>query len=139
MKKMMMMLLAGFMAIGASAQETKDCSEKCSKEDRRANAEERHERRRAETIEALQLTETQIAQWDEIHEKYRPERKKIKSESKDDREARREEMKAVREQMDAEIDQILTPDQRKTWAAMKKDKEAKRKHRQDVGPTVPRQ
>ena len=135
----MMMLLAGFLAIGASAQESKDCSEKCSKEDRRANAEERRERRRAETIEALQLTETQIVQWDEIHENYRPERKKIKAEANDDREARHEEMKALREQMGTEIDQILTPDQRKTWATMKKDKEAKRKHRRDVDPTIPRQ
>ncbi|WP_291726242.1 Spy/CpxP family protein refolding chaperone [Bernardetia sp.] len=78
-----------------------------------------HEERLEKMKEELDLSDAQVEQIKALHEKKREEMKKLRSEAKEENEERRAKMKAHHKEMKAEIDKILTPEQRKKAEALR--------------------
>ena len=113
MKKLMLLMLLICVVLVMHAQPGKGDGRKPP------SIEERTERAKKE----LDLSDEQVGKWKEIHEKYE---KDLKSalDNKD-----REKAKATMDKMDAELKAILTEDQQKKFAAMKKKRPRRRRSR----------
>jgi Spy/CpxP family protein refolding chaperone len=72
-----------------------------------------------------------------IHEKYQAERRSIKQAQREQKDAMKTQLKALTERQNAEIDQLLTPDQRKKLVVFKEEKRKEREQRQHDRQTVP--
>lgn len=72
-------------------------------------------------VEELNLTAEQQEEWEDINQKYKPEYQALKEEAKASRERDKDKYKAVRQEHDAEIEEILTPEQIEKWNEMKKN------------------
>lgn len=81
---------------------------------------ERGAQRGEEMKSVLALNDAQYASISEINKKY-------KEESKAKWEENRKEMKAIRDKRQAEVDKVLTPDQRSKWAGYKQGRADARK------------
>ncbi|MEQ9301927.1 MAG: hypothetical protein RIF33_25330 [Cyclobacteriaceae bacterium] len=69
----------------------------------------------ARASENLDLSDSQVAEWETIHEKYEDELKSARG--------NREEGKAVREKMQAELEATLTDEQKVKFAEMKSNRQ----------------
>ena len=77
-------------------------------------------------MKELNLTDAQKAKIKPIMEAQRDKMKAMREDTSLDRKAKTTKMKAMRDDMDKKINAILTPDQRKKWAAMKAKMKAER-------------
>lgn len=81
------------------------------------------ERQTAHMTDALKLTPQQRSSVQTINLKYAQQRKSLFEANRDaDREAMRPKMDALQQQQDAELDQVLTADQRATWQKVKAER-----------------
>lgn len=96
------------------------------REGRRAEMHQKFQEREKEHLDKMQkdlnLNASQVAQIKALHEKRKAEMKTDFDRNKDQRQARMQEMKAKRERMDADMKQILTPQQYDKWQADRKEK-----------------
>ena len=96
--------------------------------------EEMRERAKAqieEYRERLELSDEQIADIKEIREKYKPEMQEIR---KDETKSRSEKMRAaadVVEKQEADMAEILTPEQQEEWKEIKVEIKEKREERRE--------
>lgn len=88
------------------------------------------EQKRADHLKKMQtdlnLSQTQVAQLQTLHDKRMAERKQMQPQRQAERKAKMERMKAKRMQHQAEMRQILTPDQYEKWMASNQQKMQKR-------------
>lgn len=101
---MTIILLSGLFFVGTAQERPRSAA--------RPNPEERLERATKE----LELTNSQVKLWKEIHEKYKPEV-----------DATREKHESVREKIETELLATLTPDQKVKFNEMKKNRPKGRK------------
>ncbi|MCJ8154268.1 hypothetical protein MKJ01_10905 [Chryseobacterium sp. SSA4.19] len=101
------------------------------KGERRAEMHQRFQEREKEHLDKLQkdlnLNQSQVAQIKALHDKRKAEMKADFEKNKDQRQAKMQEMKAKRAQMDADMKQILTPQQYDKWQADRKAKMEQRR------------
>ena len=91
--------------------------------DRRAEIEEW----KTEVKASLDLTEQQAKSWEQIDERYKLQRKAYKEQHRAQMEAHKRRMHESREAQKAEIDALLTPEQRTKLAELREAEKAKRK------------
>lgn len=77
------------------------------------------------TTKELNLSETQIEQWQAIHEKYGEELKTARTSRN------RDQLKEVRDKMDTELQAILDEDQLTKFQEMKEKRQSERPRRRD--------
>lgn len=129
MKKIV--LSAAFAVIGtfAMAQQTPQMYKKDP-----AQMEQKRQEKLKMMQSELSLSSAQVAQIKALQDKKMAERKQNAPQMQAERKAKMEMMKAKREQWNAEMRQILTPEQYKKWEAKKQDKmqdkKMKMQHRQ---------
>lgn len=93
-----------------------------------------HEAWKTQVKTTLELTEQQTKSWDQIEERYRLQRKAYKEQHRAQMEAHKRRMVESREAQKAEIDALLTPEQRTKLAELREAEKAKRKaERQSQG------
>lgn len=101
------------------------------KEGRRAEMHQKFQEKERDHLDKMQkdlnLNQSQVAQIKALHEKRKAEMKADFDKNKDQRQARMQEMKAKKERMDADMKQILTPQQYDKWQADRKVKMEQRK------------
>jgi protein CpxP len=101
------------------------------KGERKAEMHQKFQEREQEHLDKMQkdlnLNQSQIAQIKALHEKRKAEMKADFEKNKDQRQAKMQEMKAKRERMDADMKQILTPQQYDKWQADRKAKMEERR------------
>ena len=88
---------------------------------------EREQEHMAKMQKELNLNQTQVTQIKALNEKRKAEMKATFDQNKENREAQMDQMKAKRAQMDAEMKNILTPQQYDKWQADRKAKMEQRK------------
>ncbi len=144
MKKVIFILTACIFAVGSYAQDDTPLQERKRQQnkseeraDRKADHAERQAKHFDEMRTALDLTEDQATQMKSIHEKYQAERRSIKQAQREQKDAMKTQLKALTERQNAEIDQLLTPDQRKKLVVFKEEKRKEREQRQHDRQTVP--
>lgn len=127
MKKLVLAVALVGMGSLAMAQQTPPQD----KEGRRAEMHQKFQEKEREHLDKMQkdlnLNQSQVAQIKALHEKRKAEMKADFDKNKDRRQARMQEMKAKRERMDADMKQILTPQQYDKWQADRKAKMEQRK------------
>ncbi|WP_226063892.1 hypothetical protein [Kaistella polysaccharea] len=88
------------------------------------------EQKRADHLKKMQtdlnLSQTQVAQLQTLQDKRMAERKQMQPQRQAERKAKMESMKAKRMQHQAEMRQILTPDQYQKWMASNQQKMQKK-------------
>jgi Spy/CpxP family protein refolding chaperone len=82
---------------------------------------------RTEVKASLDLTEQQTKSWDQIDERYKLQRKAYKEQHRAQMEAHKKRMIESREAQKAEIDALLTPEQRTKLAELREAEKARRK------------
>ncbi|MGZ5262454.1 MAG: hypothetical protein ACXWCF_01545, partial [Kaistella sp.] len=91
------------------------------------------EQKRVEKMKMMQtelnLSNAQVAQIKALHDKKMAERKQNAPQMQAERKAKMAAMKAKREQWNAEMRQILTPEQYKKWEAKKQQKMQNKKNK----------
>ncbi|MFC3160551.1 hypothetical protein SAMN05443633_102123 [Chryseobacterium arachidis] len=101
------------------------------KEARKAEFQQKRQQKEQERLVQLQkdlnLNQTQVDKIKALQDKRKAEMKAEFDKNKEQRQAKMEEMKAKRAQMDAEMKQILTPQQYDKWQADRKAKMEQRK------------
>jgi protein CpxP len=89
------------------------------------------EQRRADKLKMMQtelnLTNAQVAQIKALQDKKMAERKANEPQMQAERKAKMEQMKAKKEQWDADMKQILTPEQYTKWEVKKQEEIKERK------------
>ncbi len=127
MKKLVLAVALVGMGSLAMAQQTPPQD----KEGRRAEMHQKFQEKEREHLDKMQkdlnLNQSQVAQIKALHEKRKAEMKADFDKNKDRRQARMQEMKVKRERMDADMKQILTPQQYDKWQADRKAKMEQRK------------
>ena len=129
MKKII--LSAAFLAIGTFAM----AQQNMGKMQRRDPAQ--MEQRRADNMKQMQsdlnLTTAQVAQINALHDKKMADRKANAPQMQANRKAKMEMVKGNQDQWNAEMKQILTPDQYQKWQAKKQDKMQDRRSKMQNG------
>ncbi|MDR6547589.1 Spy/CpxP family protein refolding chaperone [Chryseobacterium rhizosphaerae] len=122
MKKLVLAIAFIGMGSFAMAQQTTPQD----KEARRAEMQQKRQQKEQEHLAQMQkdlnLNQSQVAQIKDLHEKRKAEMKADFEKNKETRQAKMDEMKAKRAQMDADMKQILTPQQYDKWQADRKAK-----------------
>lgn len=73
-------------------------------------------------IELLELSDTQVEQWKEIHEKYKPQFDELKDDENLSRSEKWDSMKEIAEKRDEEIKEILNDEQWDKFTEMRKER-----------------
>ncbi|SMD00982.1 hypothetical protein [Chryseobacterium sp. YR221] len=127
MKKLVLAIAFIGMGSFAMAQQTTPQD----KEARRAEMQQKRQQKEQEHLAQMQkdlnLNQSQVAQIKDLHEKRKAEMKADFEKNKDTRQAKMDEMRAKRAQMDADMKQILTPQQYDKWQADRKAKMEQRR------------
>mgnify|MGYP003436632860 FL=1 len=122
-------LSAAFVAIGTFAMAQQNSQMK----DMKMKDPAEMEQRRADHMEKMQselnLSTAQVAQIKALQDKKMAERKANAPQMQAERKAKMEQMKAKNEQWNAEMKQILTPDQYTKWQSKKQEKMQDRKEK----------
>ncbi len=117
-----------FLAIGTFAM----AQQQPVKADAKANKEQKRAEHLAEMQKELNLTPTQVAQIKTLHEKHYAEREQQRAKQSEMKKQMAEDKEKGKQQMEAEMKKILTPEQFAQWKAKKEEKhkgmEQKRKH-----------
>ena len=125
MKKII--LSAAFLAIGTFAMAQQNTQmQKMQKRDP-AQMEQKREEKMKQMQSDLGLSTAQVAQIQALQDKKMAERKANAPQMQADRKAKMEKMKGNQEQWNAEMKQILTPDQYQKWQAKKEEKMQERR------------
>jgi periplasmic protein CpxP/Spy len=122
MKKLV--LAIAFIGMGGFAMAQQTTSTPQEREAKRAEKQQEH---LAQMQKDLNLNQGQVEKIKTLHERNKSEMKADFDKSKEVRQARMEQMKAKRAQMDADMKQILTPEQYDKWQANRKAKMEQRK------------
>lgn len=129
MKKLV--LAVAFIGMGSFAMAQQTTTTPQEREARRAEFQQKRAQMEKDHLDQMQkdlnLNQAQVTQIKALHEKRKAEMKAEFDKNKDARQAKMEEMKAKRAQMDADMKQILTPDQYDKWQADRKAKMEQRK------------
>lgn len=127
MKKLV--LAVAFIGFGgfAMAQQTTPQDRKAKKAEMQQKFQQKEQEHMAQMQKDLNLNQAQVDKIKALHEKRKAEMKTEFEKNKGERQARAEQMKAKRAQMDAEMKQILTPQQYDKWQADRKAKMEQRR------------
>ncbi|WP_027380319.1 hypothetical protein [Chryseobacterium daeguense] len=129
MKKLV--LAIAFIGMGGFAMAQQTTPTPQEKEAKRAEMKQKFQQREQEHLAQMQkdlnLSQDQVDKIKALHEKKKSEMKANFDKNKETRQAKMEQMKAKRAEMDAEMKQILTPEQYGKWQADRKEKMEKRK------------
>ena len=128
MKKLILTLAFIGMGSFAMAQQTTP-QDKPSKAEMQQKRQQKEQEHLDKMQKYLNLSQGQVAQIKDLHAKRKAEMKSEFDKNKGDRQAKMEEMKAKREQMDADMKKILTPEQYTKWQA---DRQAKMEQRRSM-------
>lgn len=118
MKKLVLAIAFIGMGSFAMAQQTTPQD----REAKRAEMQQKEQEHLAQMQKDLNLNASQVTQIKALHEKRKAEMKADFAKNKEARQAKMEEMKAKRTQMDADMKKILTPEQYDKWQADRKAK-----------------
>lgn len=88
---------------------------------------------KTEVKSALDLTEQQAKSWEQIDARYKLQRKAYKEQQRAQMEAHKRRMLESREAEKAEIDALLTPEQRTKLAELRQAEKARRKSERQQG------
>jgi len=129
MKKIILSI--ALIGIGSFAMAQQTTTTPQNREAKRTEFQQQRMQKEQEHLDQMQkdlnLNQSQVAQIKALHEKRKAEMKAEFDKNKDARQAKMEEMKAKRAQMDADMKNILTPDQYNKWQADRKAKMEQRK------------
>jgi len=127
MKKLV--LSAALIGLGSfvMAQQITPKDKKMNKEEMEQKMQEKQENRLAEMQKELNLNQNQVAKIKDLQEKRMAEMKRNFEKSKEQRQAKMQEMKAKRQEMDNDMKKILSPEQYDKWQAGKKAKMEQRR------------
>ncbi|UPQ75077.1 hypothetical protein [Chryseobacterium nepalense] len=114
---------AGF----AMAQQTTPQDRQAKKAEMQQKFQQKEQEHMAQMQKDLNLNQAQVDKIKALHDKRKAEMKTEFEKNKGERQARAEQMKAKRAQMDAEMKQILTPQQYDKWQADRKAKMEQRR------------
>ncbi|WP_390452104.1 hypothetical protein [Chryseobacterium sp. Alg-005] len=122
MKKLILALAFIGMGSFAMAQQTTPQDKKVKRAEMQQKMQQREQEHLAQMQKDLNLNASQVDKIKALHEKRKAEMKADFAKNKEAREAKMEQMKQKRAQMDAEMKQILTPEQYDKWQADRKAK-----------------
>ena len=127
MKKLV--LAVAFIAFGgfAMAQQTTPQDRQAKRAEMHQKFQQKEQEHMAQMQKDLNLNQAQVDKIKALHDKRKAEMKTEFEKNKGERQARAEQMKAKRAQMDAEMKQILTPQQYDKWQADRKAKMEQRR------------
>lgn len=111
----------------AMAQQVTPQDKDAKKADFHQKRQQKEQENLAQMQKDLNLNQGQVEKIKVLHEQRKAEMKANFDKNKDQRQAKMEEMKAKRAQMDADMKQILTPQQYDKWQADRKAKMEQRK------------
>lgn len=122
MKKLI--LAAAFIGMGsfAMAQQTVPQDRKINKEEMQKRMEQKQQERISEMQKELNLSQAQVSQIKDLQAKRKADMKMKFEKDSAARQAKKEEMKAKKMQMDNDMKKILSPEQFAKWEAGKKAK-----------------
>lgn len=119
----------GFTSVAQEDTKKADCKEKCKEKCTS------HESKKAHVMDELDLSDDQRAEIDALREEMKEKRASLKADESLDEAARKEQIKELKAEKDAAMEEILTEDQQEKLAAMKAEKKANHKaHRKDITP-----
>lgn len=124
-----LVLAIAFIGMGsfAMAQTTTPQDKAARKAEFQQKRQQKEQEHLAQMQKDLNLNQGQVDKIKALHDKRKAEMKADFDKNKDQRQAKMEEMKAKRAQMDADMKQILTPQQYDKWQADRKVKMEQRK------------
>lgn len=127
MKKLV--LAIAFIGIGsfAMAQQTTPQDKQAKRAEMHQKMQQREQEHLVQMQKDLNLDQGQVEKIKALHERRKAEMKADFDKNKDQRQAKMEQMKAKRAQMDADMKNILTPEQYDKWQADRKAKMEQRK------------
>ncbi len=127
MKKLILAIAFIGMGSFAMAQTTTPQDKEARKAEFQQKRQQKEQEHLAQMQKDLNLNQSQVAQIKALHEKRKDDMKADFAKNKEARQAKMEEMKAKRAQMDADMKKILTPTQYDKWQADRKAKMEARK------------
>lgn len=127
MKKLVLAIACIGIGSWAMAQQTTPQDRETRRAEMQQKMQQKEQEHLAQMQKDLNLTTSQVAQVKALQEKRKAEMKADFVKNKEARQARMEEMKAKRAQMDADMKKILTPEQYDKWQADRKAKMEERK------------
>lgn len=127
MKKLVLAIACIGIGSWAMAQQTTTQDRETRRAEMQQKMQQKEQEHLAQMQKDLNLTTSQVAQVKALQEKRKAEMKADFVKNKEARQARMEEMKAKRAQMDADMKKILTPEQYDKWQADRKAKMEERK------------
>ena len=81
-----------------------------------------HKAKLEEVKKELNLTEEQAAEWDKIHRKYGDQMREMRDQNRENREKTHDQMMQMRDAMDQELSQVLTPGQLQQYQSIREEK-----------------
>ncbi|SDJ86257.1 hypothetical protein [Chryseobacterium jejuense] len=122
MKKLVLAIAFIGMGSFAMAQQTTPQDKEARRAEMQQKMQQREQEHLAQMQKDLNLNASQVAQVKALHETRKAEMKADFAKNKEVRQAKMEEMKAKRAQMDADMKKILTPEQYDKWQVDRKAK-----------------
>jgi Spy/CpxP family protein refolding chaperone len=122
MKKLVLAIAFIGMGSFAMAQQTTPQDREARRAEMQQKMQQKEQEHLAQMQKDLNLNASQVAQVKALHEKRKAEMKADFAKNKEVRQAKMEEMKAKRAQMDADMKKILTPEQYDKWQVDRKAK-----------------
>lgn len=122
MKKLVLAIAFIGMGSFAMAQQTTPQDREAKRAEMQQKMQQKEQENLAQMQKDLNLNASQVTQVKALHEKRKAEMKADFAKNKEARQAKMEEMKAKRTQMDADMKKILTPEQYDKWQADRKAK-----------------
>ncbi|BAP29731.1 uncharacterized protein CHSO_0694 [Chryseobacterium sp. StRB126] len=122
MKKLVLAIAFIGMGSFAMAQQTTPQDKEARRAEMQQKMQQKEQEHLAQMQKDLNLNASQVAQIKALHETKKAEMKAEFAKNKEVRQAKMEEMKAKRAQMDADMKKILTPEQYDKWQADRKVK-----------------
>lgn len=126
MKKLVLAIAFIGMGSFAMAQQTTPQDREARRAEMQQKMQQKEQEHLAQMQKDLNLNASQVEQVKALHEKKKAEMKADFAKNKEVRQAKMEEMKAKRAQMDTDMKKILTPEQYDKWQA---DRKAKMEHK----------